>query len=310
MEVKLMNQFGEFLKKSRINAGLTQEQLAEKMSVSLTSVQKWESGTSQIRNDKLSNLAYYLNIPTDIIIKEMTHSIDKNRNNKFPSFLFDEQVNKIISTLHLNLKQQELFGLLCIYQEDFLLDSYDDTMIDLKQIPYQFICDVGSIHLMNITDGLKHVLKYVKKDFLLKVIRLDPESEFDILRIPKPLICEYIDGGYRTPDGFDDADWEEKLSFQINMNKAKDILPKLSGNGNFYLTDMLPKEPLVKDMILTKNLPEEFFKSYFGVKPENVFQLTYGLETVTSLEIDDTQRAVWKINEKGKELCQWFSEKE
>lgn len=305
-----MNQFGEFLKKSRINAGLTQEQLAEKMSVSLTSVQKWESGTSQIRNDKLSNLAYYLNIPTDIIIKEMIHSIDKNRNNNFPSFLFDEQVNKIISTLHLNLKQQELFGLLCIYQEDFLLDSYDDTMIDLKQIPYQFICDVGSIHLMNITDGLKHVLKYVKKDFLLKVIRLDPESEFDILRIPKPLICEYIDGGYRTPDGFDDADWEEKLSFQINMNKAKDILPKLSGNGNFYLTDMLPKEPLVKDMILTKNLPEEFFKSYFGVKPENVFQLTYGLETVTSLEIDDTQRAVWKINEKGKELCQWFSEKE
>lgn len=160
-----MNQFGEFLKKSRINAGLTQEQLAEKMSVSLTSVQKWESGTSQIRTDKLSNLAYYLNIPTDIIIKEMTHSIDKNRNNKFPSFLFDEQVNKIISTLHLNLKQQELFGLLCIYQEDFLLDSYDDTMIDLKQIPYQFICDVGSIHLMNITDGLKHVLKYVKKTF-------------------------------------------------------------------------------------------------------------------------------------------------
>lgn len=310
MEVKLMNQFGEFLKKSRINAGLTQEQLAEKMSVSLTSVQKWESGTSQIRNDKLSNLAYYLNIPTDIIIKEMTHSIDKNRNNKFPSFLFDEQVNKIISTLHLNLKQQELFGLLCIYQEDFLLDSYDDTMIDLKQIPYQFICDVGSIHLMNITDGLNHVLKYVKKDFLLKVIRLDPECEFDILRIPKPLICEYIDGGYRTPDGFDDADWEEKLSFQINMNKAKGILPILSENGNFYLTDILPKEPYVKDMILTEDLPEEFFKSYCGVKPENVFQLTYGLETVTSLEIDDTQRAVWKINEKGKELCQWFSEKE
>ena len=73
-----MNQFGEFLKKSRINAGLTQEQLAEKMSVSLTSVQKWESGTSQIRNDKLSNLAYYLNIPTDIIIKEMTHIEHQN----------------------------------------------------------------------------------------------------------------------------------------------------------------------------------------------------------------------------------------
>jgi len=305
-----MNQFGEFLKKSRINAGLTQEQLAEKMSVSLTSVQKWESGTSQIRNDKLSNLAYYLNIPTDIIIKEMIHSIDKNRNNNFPSFLFDEQVNKIISTLHLNLKQQELFGLLCIYQEDFLLDSYDDTMIDLKQIPYQFICDVGSIHLMNITDGLKHVLKYVKKDFLLKVIRHDPESEFDILRMPKPLICEYIDSGYRTPDDFDDADPEEILSFRINMNQAKEILPKISEKGYFYLTDKLPNDPCIKDMILTEDLPNEFFKSYCGIKPEYVSQLTYGLDTVTSLEIDDTQRAVWKINEKGKELCQWFSGKE
>ncbi|MBQ8569066.1 MAG: helix-turn-helix transcriptional regulator [Oscillospiraceae bacterium] len=304
-----MNQFGDFLKKSRINAGLTQEQFAEKMSVSLTSVQKWENGTSQMRNDKLGDLAYYLNIPTDIIIKEMTHSINKNRSNNFPSFLFDEQVNTIISTLHLNLKQQELFGLLCIYQEDFLHDNYYDTMIDLRQIPYQFICDVGSIHLMNIADGLKHVLKYVKKDFLLKVIRLDPESEFDILRMPKPLICEYIDSVYRIPDDFDDADPEEILSFRINMNKAKEILPKISQNGYFYLTDRLPKDPRIKDMILIKDLPNEFFNSYCGIRPEDVSQLICGLEMVTSLEIDDTQRVLWKINQKGRELCKWFSER-
>ena len=101
---EILKEFGRNLKAERNRAGLSQEQLAEKMSVSLTSVQKWESGTSQIRNDKLSNLAYYFNIPVDIIFKEMIHSIDKNRKNNFPSFLFDEQVNMIISNLHLNLK--------------------------------------------------------------------------------------------------------------------------------------------------------------------------------------------------------------
>lgn len=305
-----MNQFGDFMRRSRMNAGLTQEQLAEKMAVSLTSVQKWERGISQIRIDKLNTLAYYLNISVDIILKEMISDTNKNRENNFPEFLFDEQVIKIVSTLHLNLKQQELFGLLCIYQKDFMSENYDDTMIDLKKIPYQFTSDVGSIQLMNIADGLKRVLKYLKKDFLLKSIRLDPESEFDILKMPKPLICEYIDSGYRTPDECGDTDPDEKLSFRINMNKAKEILPKLLENGDLYLTDILPKDPCTKDMILLKDLPDELFGSYCGVRPKYVCQLTHGLDTVTFLEIDGTGRAVWKINQKGKDLCQWFLEKE
>lgn len=304
-----MDQFGYFLKRSRECAGLSQEQLAEKMSVSLTAVQKWESGKSKIRLDKIPDLAFILNISIDTIMKEVMSDIDKKRKNSFPDFLFTEQENKFFSTLHLNLKQQELFGLLCIFWEEFKNDKYDnDPMIELQAIPYQFINEVGSIQLMNITDGLLYVLKYVRKSFLLKVLSIAPDSEFDILTLPKPLICEFLESGYRIPD----EEWEDdrRLNIDINFTKAKEILPILKEKSSVYLTDILPKQPCVKDMRLVKGLPNEFYKPYQGVKSEYVCQLTCGLETVTSLEIDDTQRAVWKINEKGEKLCQWFNEKE
>ena len=38
--------FGEKLKEARKNAGLSQEELAEKISVSRSAVAKWESGVS------------------------------------------------------------------------------------------------------------------------------------------------------------------------------------------------------------------------------------------------------------------------
>lgn len=43
---------GKFMKACRMNAGLTQEQLAGKMGVSVVSVQNWESGN----NDRESSL--------------------------------------------------------------------------------------------------------------------------------------------------------------------------------------------------------------------------------------------------------------
>lgn len=313
-----MSQFGKFIKWSRENAGLSQEKLAEKMSVSLTAVQKWESGKSIIRMEKVSDLACILNIHEDTILREMRSEADKKRKNNFPDFLFDDRTNYIVSTIHLNLMQQELFGLLCIYQEGFLEQKNNYEMeISLKDIPYQYISKVGSIQYMNMADELEHVLRYVRPEFLLKILRQHPESEFDVLKLSKDQICEYIDSGsfqsygnalWEWVGGSEDDPWES-FEFSIKMNKAKKILPKFPENG-ILLTDELPPNPCVGDMVLRKDLPREFYQCDDGVKIEYVCQLRYGLETVTSLEIDNTQRAVWKINEKGKKLCQWFQRKE
>ena len=305
-----MARFGDFLKSARKNAGLSQEQLAEKMNVSLTAVQKWESGISKLRIDKINDLAYYFNIPAESILKEMLADTDNDRGGNFPDFLFDEDTNRIVSRLHLNLKQQELFGLLCVYKDDFgdWLNN-DGADFDLERLPYAFVKEVGSIQLMNLADGLKKVLYHIKKEFLLKVLRLYPEKEFDILKLPKPLICEFIDSGYYLGKGFEpDTVPEEELNFRINMRKAEKILPLLDKEGAVYLTDKLPDDPCVKDAVLSKELPKEFYEAYNGVKAEYAFQLTDVLETVTSCEVDETHRLCLKINEKGKMLCQWLKE--
>ena len=103
-----------FIKKCREEAGLTQAQLAEKMDVSVVAVQNWEKGKTKIHLDRYMALATVFNVPVDKLIKEMLIEEDKLRPDRWPDFLFDEDINAIVNTLHLNLAQQDLFGLLCM----------------------------------------------------------------------------------------------------------------------------------------------------------------------------------------------------
>lgn len=82
--------------------------------------------------------------------------------------MFDKETNDIVDTLHLNLAQQNLFGLLYIYGAEYLEKTridVDDFNADLKKIPYGFIDKVGSIQFMNQAEGLHKVIKYLKTDF-------------------------------------------------------------------------------------------------------------------------------------------------
>ena len=55
----------EFIKRQRKIAGLTQEQLAEKMNVTTQAVQNWESDRTKIDWRKLSKLSEILNVPRE-----------------------------------------------------------------------------------------------------------------------------------------------------------------------------------------------------------------------------------------------------
>lgn len=136
-----------FIKKCREAARLTQAQLAEKMDVSVVAVQNWEKGKNKINLDRYMDLAAVFNVPVDKLIKEMLIEEDKLRPDRWPDFLFDEETNAIVNNLHLNLAQQDLFGLLYIYGAEYLekthidIDTFNE---DLKRIPYGFIDRVGS----------------------------------------------------------------------------------------------------------------------------------------------------------------------
>ena len=318
-----------FIKKCREEAGLTQEKLAEKMKVSVVTVQNWEKGRQGIRTDKFRALAAVFNIPVDKLIKELVIEEDKTRSDNWPEFLFDEYTNSIIDTLHLNIAQQDLFGLLYIYGADYLdkeVIDYDTFDEDLRVVPYGFIEKVGSIQFMNQAEGLHEVVRYIKKDFLMKVLKQDPEAEFNIRKLPKELICEFIDNGYKPlddtgrdifADNLEDCDW---LDFRINMNKASIILPILEKVGPVHMADGWNGHPVRDD------IPEEllsavlkmwgfdrklFDKGYYEREYylHRFYQDLYSVtESKNISEKGQKECWMWSINEKGRKLIKWLNE--
>ena len=51
---------------------------------------------------------------------------------------------------------------------------------------------------MNQAEGLYKVIRYVKTDFLMKVLKQNPEFEFNIKKLSRNQICEFIDEGCRS----------------------------------------------------------------------------------------------------------------
>ncbi|MBO6162943.1 MAG: helix-turn-helix transcriptional regulator [Eubacterium sp.] len=311
-----------FIKRYREEAGLTQAQLAEKMDVSVVAVQNWENGKTRINQDRYYDLSEIFNVPVDVLIKEMLIEADQSRPDTWPDFLFDDDTNAIIDTLHLNLAQQDLFGLMYIYGSEYLKkteidqDTFDE---DLKRIPYGFIDRVGSIRFMNQAEGLHKVIRYVRSDFLMKVLKQNPDSEFNIRKLSKNLICEFIDEGYKPlNDSEDDIETYEGLYFGIDMRRARILLPVLEEIGPVHITDGRWSNPVRND------LPEEFLNAVLemcGFRRElweeghyereyNVSNIKSGLETVTDYKNtarkEKEERWMLSINKKGRELLQWL----
>lgn len=329
-----MNSFGAMLKRNRKLAGLTQEQLAEKLNVSTVAVQNWETGKNQIRPEKLSKLSYLFNIPLETLIYEMLISEKNDLQDRFPYFLFDEDTNDIVRTLHLTMSQQELFGILYIYHAEFLdREEMDSANLreDLKLIPYEFVSRFGSINLLNIAEGLYHVLKYVQTDFLVRVLRLNPEKEFDLCQLPMELICDFIDNGHKKLDESDwNADIDHVLWFHdIDMHKAKKLLPELE-KGTVHLTNRRWANDLCDDVPLwlicyddkvpeylqcrRNDIPEwynddEKFRKEWN-SYHNPVRIRCGIEQLVDYKENEQAEWILSINEKGRELLRWFHENE
>lgn len=316
-----------FIKKCREAAGLTQAQLAEKMDVSVVAVQNWEKGKNKINLDRYMDLAAVFNVPVDKLIKEMLIEEDKLRPDRWPDFLFDEETNAIVNNLHLNLAQQDLFGLLYIYGSEYLekthidIDTFNE---DLKRIPYGFIDRVGSIQFINQSEGLHKVIKYVQTDFLMKVLKQNPEAEFNIRKLSKNLICEFIDKGYKPVNDSAEIDdgyeGEDGIHFRISMRKARIMLPILEKLGPVHLTDGWWSHPVRVDIpeeILTGYLSyngysRELFDEEYYKREYSTLNLMGELEEVTDYKNvaskGKDEKWMWSINNKGRKLLEWFKE--
>ena len=66
-----VNKVGEFITLKRKEKGLTQQQLANKLSVSFQAVSKWENGTSDPSTSNLFALAKLYGISVEELLKEV-----------------------------------------------------------------------------------------------------------------------------------------------------------------------------------------------------------------------------------------------
>lgn len=319
-----MDRFGSFMKRARKEAGLSQQQAAEKMGVSKNAVQNWESGATKVALSRVDKVAFIYNIPVNTLYEAMSIEEDTKTADAWPDFLFDEDTNEIVSSLHLNRNQQELFGLLYIYDAEYLKNreiGFNTFYDDLKRIPYGFIEKVGSIQFMNIAEGLHHVLKYVKTDFLLKVLRVDPEAELDMRTLPKDLICEFIDTGHKRVDIYAESErydseghefeGEEELDFRfISMRVARTILPILD-KGDVHIADGWWSNGVREDV--PPELKEICGRGYEDGKEVYVY-LESDIRKVAdfkNIAAKGEEEQWWlSINETGRRLLEWFHQKE
>ncbi|MBR3344973.1 MAG: helix-turn-helix transcriptional regulator [Solobacterium sp.] len=65
-----MNQLGEKIAKKRKDLGMTQNEFAEKMSVTRQTVSRWEAGTVYPDIDKISDIADLLHVSCDYLLKD------------------------------------------------------------------------------------------------------------------------------------------------------------------------------------------------------------------------------------------------
>ena len=78
---------GSRLKQARLNAGLTQQEIAEKMNLSVAFISRVERGTSHINLKRLSEFCSILNISEGYILNGVSDEDDKYLYNEFNDIL-------------------------------------------------------------------------------------------------------------------------------------------------------------------------------------------------------------------------------
>ena len=80
MEIKAI---GQFIKTMRKSKNITQKELAEKLNITAQAVSRWENGEALPDTMILLNLAEYLGVTVDLILKAGNPSSDFERKEKF-----------------------------------------------------------------------------------------------------------------------------------------------------------------------------------------------------------------------------------
>lgn len=173
---------GEFLRQSRIEAGLTQEGMADKVGVSTTSVQNWEKNTFP-DPQYWPLISKVLSVKVTDIATRMAETVAPPKEEKsrktcsFPEFLFPEKSR--IKALRFTDEEMELLGLELVYSGG----NYGalSCNADLPSLPYEYIRLKGPWNVLSIHEEITHKLSREYVSMVADWAKKHPGKSFDIL---------------------------------------------------------------------------------------------------------------------------------
>lgn len=312
-----MDSFGSYLRNIREDAKLTQIEAASEIGVSRNAIQDWERDAYVPEENKISKISKAYHVPErDIYHKlKICKQKEKKKVYNWPDFLFEENTNEIVKRLHLNLEQQELFGQLYMTGAITLEKKYSNyEEIDLKKLLPENIDKLGgSIHVLELTEGLKFVLRYVQESFLKKQLIKNQNEEFDLCSLEKQAICDYIDEGYKTFwDELEAEDFhKDYLDISINIKKMIPLLLEMEKKDIHWTDDNVNNSGFEGSKEIWKynnhpreDVPQEF-KQYNSIRN---FPLRKDLYAWYEKDSKDGKykKCYIRITDMGKKLLQWW----
>ena len=188
--------FCEYMKRARELASLTQEKAAEKIGVSVTTIQNWEkyqipSGRENLR---LIMETYRVNYDEfwSFYAEAMPPQKNVKKKQKFPYFMFSEEEGKAIASLYLDNREQELLGLEYLYSHPQNITGHinmignmpcECSMVSqnpniLSTIPYEYIKEHGVFATIELHNKMMQKLgKY--KNNAIQYLCEHPHDIFD-----------------------------------------------------------------------------------------------------------------------------------
>ena len=263
--------FTERLRNLRNKVGLTQEAAAEKIGVSVTSLQNWESGINKPSMSNVKKIAEAYETGCDDLAVGMLEddSARKDVVSNFPEFLFPDSFNEEIAEKHMTRELQELFGLLYIYSYGRRYNSIENNDFDLyriERLPYEYVGRTGAFEVLTMVEKLRSVLKDLEVNEVKDAILKNPRELFDIRTLPKSDICDYINRLNYASEELSDS---ERRRRHFNIDQTLEVLRILrEHDGEIYLL-CDDEKSVAYGLIKTstgydKDVPDEI-RAYLGV---------------------------------------------
>lgn len=293
------NKFGNFLKELRNEQGLSQEELAEKLFVHRTTVNKWEKGIVVPLNDTLITIANFFNISVDELLNGSR--IDKNDNlrkifkSKSPIFKITTlSIIILILTLILFLiyyfaKTYNSTEVYRFYGNNDTIKTKDGLILFANDKMYfkpgnfynnkNEIINVETIELYTYENNIKTTLLKSDLDNLLVELSNSHELFLNIINKKENL---YLDACY------------EKKCEQITINTYKNY-----NNDKVIFDDIQTiKGQKAKTLTAEPNIIDQLKK--YGFKYDEINEMYYLHKDKIEIDyVKSTEQIAIKINEKN-----------